>query len=111
MSLDQKKCEPCRTSGPTLPKEEQSVLQKHLNKEWEIVEGHHLKREFVFPDFKLALAFTNQIGEISEEEGHHPNIELTWGQVIVSIWTHKRDGLMEADFILAAKFDKVFAGN
>ena len=109
MSLDQKSCEPCRTEGPTLPESDQKSLLEVIHKDWEIVDGHHLRRRFTFPDFVTALDFTNQIGAISESEGHHPNIELTWGEVIVCIWTHKRDGLMEADFILAAKFDKVIS--
>ncbi len=108
MNLDEKKCVPCKTTGPTLTVEEQAALFPQLNDDWEIVADHHLKRLFTFPDFKEALAFTNTLGEIAETEGHHPIIELTWGKVGVEIWTHKRDGLMEADFILAAKYDKAF---
>jgi 4a-hydroxytetrahydrobiopterin dehydratase len=74
---------------------------------WEVVKGHHLARSFKFPDFRQALAFTNKIGELAEEQGHHPDILLSWGKVDVTTWTHKIDGLTESDFILAAKIDKL----
>lgn len=67
----------------------------------------HLEKPFAFPDFRQALAFTNRVGELAEEIKHHPDIELSWGKVVVRIWTHKIDGLVEADFILAAKVDRV----
>jgi len=68
---------------------------------------HHLWKEFPFPDFKEALAFTNRVGAIAEQEGHHPDIHLAWGKVRVEIWTHKIDGLTRSDFVLAAKIDAV----
>jgi 4a-hydroxytetrahydrobiopterin dehydratase len=74
---------------------------------WTVVNGHHLTRNFDFPDFKSALAFTNKVGEIAEQQGHHPDILLKWGQVGVTIWTHKIDGLTESDFILAAKLSQL----
>jgi len=77
---------------------------------WEIVSDHHLTRQFKFPDFRSALAFVNRIGELAEAEGHHPDIELTWGLVGVRIYTHKIDGLTESDFILAAKIDTLPRG-
>lgn len=78
-----------------------------LARGWEIIEGHHLRKDFKFKDFKEALAFTNQIGEVAEREQHHPDLQLAWGQVVVTIWTHKVDGLTENDFILAAKIDEL----
>jgi len=74
---------------------------------WQIVNEHHLERTFKFPDFRAALAFTNQVGNLAEEQGHHPDILLAWGKVVVSIWTHKIDGLTESDFIFAAKVDRL----
>ncbi len=74
---------------------------------WQIVNEHHLERTFKFPDFRAALAFTNQVGNLAEEQGHHPDILLAWGKVAVSIWTHKIDGLTESDFIFAAKVDRL----
>ena len=75
--------------------------------EWKVVNGHHLMRLFTFPDFRQALAFVNKVGEIAEEQGHHPDILLSWGKAEITSWTHKIDGLTESDFILAAKIDKV----
>jgi 4a-hydroxytetrahydrobiopterin dehydratase len=72
-----------------------------------VVDEHHLVREFRFPDFKQALAFVNDVGEIAEAEGHHPNILLTWGKAEITIWTHRVDGLTESDFILAAKINRL----
>ena len=69
---------------------------------------HHLARTFKFPDFRQALAFTNRVGELAEEQGHHPDLYLAWGRVEVTIWTHKIDGLTESDFILAAKIDQLY---
>jgi 4a-hydroxytetrahydrobiopterin dehydratase len=72
---------------------------------WQVVNDHHLEKNYPFPDFKTALDFVNRVGEIAEQEGHHPDLYLSWGKVGVKIWTHKIDGLTESDFILAAKMD------
>ena len=69
--------------------------------------SHHIEKEFKFPDFKTALDFVDRAGAIAEEQGHHPDIYLAWGNAQVKIWTHKIDGLTESDFILAAKIDGV----
>jgi 4a-hydroxytetrahydrobiopterin dehydratase len=74
---------------------------------WRVVNEHHLERTFTFPNFRTALAFTNRVGELAEQQGHHPDIHLAWGKVTVTIWTHKIDGLTESDFVLAAKIDRV----
>ncbi len=78
-----------------------------LDENWSVHEEHHLEKEWTFENFLDALAFTNQIGSLAEEEGHHPDIYLTWGKVSVKIFTHKIDGLSESDFILAAKIDEI----
>ena len=104
--LAAKSCVPCRGGVPPLAGQELENLHKQLP-EWEIVNGHHLKRAFTFPDFAKALAFVNKVGEIAENEGHHPDIFLTWGKAEITTWTHKIDGLTESDFILAAKIDKI----
>lgn len=103
--LAQKHCEPCKGNVPPLKGEVLFTLRKQLSKGWEIIEQHHLYKEFHFPNFRDALAFTNQVGEIAEREKHHPDIFLSWGKVTLKIWTHKIDGLTESDFILAAKCD------
>jgi 4a-hydroxytetrahydrobiopterin dehydratase len=77
--------------------------------DWKVVNNHHVEKEFKFPDFKTALDFTNKVGEIAEEQGHHPDIGLGWGRVEIMIYTHKVNGLTESDFILAAKIDRMAA--
>jgi 4a-hydroxytetrahydrobiopterin dehydratase len=74
--------------------------------QWSVAGDHHIERNFSFPDFKSALDFVNRIGAIAEEQGHHPDVTLSWGRVGVQIWTHKINGLTESDFILAAKIDQ-----
>ena len=69
------------------------------------LEEHHLEREFTFDDFRQALDFVNEVGELAEEQGHHPDIYLSYGKVKIQLWTHKINGLHENDFILAAKID------
>lgn len=103
-------CEPCRGGVPPLSGAEIKRLLAELNNGWEVVAEHHLKKEFTFPDFRTALDFTIKVGEIAEEQGHHPDIYLAWGRVEITIWTHKIDGLHESDFILAAKIDRVPRG-
>lgn len=104
--LASKKCVPCKGGVPPLKGSELKELQKHL-RGWDVIEEHHLYKTFKFPDFKTALTFTNKVGEIAEEEGHHPQISLTWGKVEIKIYTHKIQGLTESDFILAAKIDTI----
>jgi len=74
---------------------------------WQVVAGHHLDKEYRFPDFLSALAFVNRVGEEAERQGHHPDLHLAWGKVRVTIWTHKIDGLTESDFVLAARIDRL----
>ena len=104
--LADKKCVPCRGGVPPLKGAELNALQKQVPG-WEVMNGHHLKKAFTFPDFQTALDFVNRVGAVAEEQGHHPDIFLAWGKVEITIWTHKIDGLTESDFILAAKIDRL----
>ena len=104
--LASKKCVPCKGGVPPLKGSELKELQKQL-RGWDVIEEHHLYKTFKFPDFKTALTFTNKVGEIAEEQGHHPQICLTWGKVEIKVYTHKIQGLTESDFILAAKIDTI----
>lgn len=72
---------------------------------WEVVREHHLLKSYTFSDFREALAFVNRIGQLAEEQGHHPDICFGWGRADITIFTHKIDGLSTSDFILAAKID------
>lgn len=105
--LSEQSCEPCRGGIPPLGSAAIAELLAQLGTNWQVIAEHHLQKEFTFPDFKSALAFTNQVGALAEEQGHHPDIHLAWGKVEITIWTHKIDGLHQSDFILAAKIDKL----
>ena len=102
--LAAKTCIPCRGGVPPLKGPELEGLNRQVPG-WNVVEEHHLEKTFRFPDFRSALEFVNRVGNLAEEQGHHPDIFLAWGKVGVKIWTHKIDGLTESDFILAAKID------
>lgn len=104
--LASKSCVPCRGGVPALKGKELEDLHRQIP-DWQVINDHHLKRSFSFPDFVSALAFVNKVGEVAEKEGHHPDILLSWGKAEVTTWTHKIDGLTESDFILAAKIDKL----
>lgn len=103
--LANRECVPCRGGVPPLKGAELTRLLAELEG-WEVVEEHHLEKSYKFPDFREALQFVNSVGEIAEEQGHHPDICFGWGHAEITIWTHKIDGLTESDFILAAKVDK-----
>ena len=108
--LATKNCVPCRGGVPPLAGAEIERLLAELGPNgWRAVEAHHLDKEYRFPDFAQALAFVNRVGAIAEEQGHHPDLFLTWGKVRITIWTHKIDGLTESDFVLAAKCDAALA--
>lgn len=109
-SLAQKQCVPCRGGVPPLGAEEVARLLDELRGGWRAVDNHHLEKTYTFDDFKQALAFTDRVGAIAEEQGHHPDIYLAWGKVRLEIWTHKIDGLTESDFVLAAKADEAHGG-
>lgn len=96
-------CTPCAKAREALTGAELQNACRKLPAGWQVIDNHHLERKFTFPDFRTALAFTNRLGEIAEELGHHPDIYLTWGEVRVSIWTHKVDGLTLSDFQLAER--------
>jgi 4a-hydroxytetrahydrobiopterin dehydratase len=106
--LAEKQCVPCRGGVPPLAGEELERLARELGHDWEVIEGHHLAKTFSFPDFAQALAFVNRVGEMAEEQGHHPDLHLAWGKVRVEVWTHAIDGLTESDFVLAARAEKLY---
>ncbi len=105
MSLAEQRCVPCRGGVPALQGEELEALHRRLGGGWQVVDGHHLSKSFQLDDFAQALALVDRLGAIAEEQGHHPDLHLSWGRVRVEIWTHKIHGLTESDFVLAARFD------
>lgn len=107
--LADKTCVPCRGGVPPLKGTALADMHRQLpeSSHWTVVDEHHLERIYKFPDFRSALAFVNKVGELAEEQGHHPDILLGWGKVGITIWTHTVNGLTESDFILAAKIDQL----
>ena len=101
-----KTCVPCKGDVPALKGAPLHDLSHQLPN-WEVVDEHHIHRVFKFPDFQQALAFVNRVGAVAEQQGHHPDILLTWGKVEITLWTHSVKGLTESDFILAAKIDQL----
>ncbi|MDT4965899.1 MAG: 4a-hydroxytetrahydrobiopterin dehydratase [Acidobacteriota bacterium] len=102
--LASRECVPCRGGVPPMSAAEIETLIKQLEG-WEVVEDHHLRKTYEFKNFRAALDFVNRVGELAEEQGHHPDICFGWGRAEITIWTHKINGLTESDFVLAAKID------
>jgi len=105
--LASKQCVPCKGGVPPLEGAPLRALHDRLGSGWKLVDDHHLAKDYRFANFREALDFTNRVGEMAEEQGHHPDIELSWGRVKLLVWTHKIDGLTESDFIWAAKADQL----
>lgn len=106
--LIHKNCVPCRGGVRPLKGEAVGKLLREVN-DWDAVEEHHLVKGFRFKNFRTALDFVNGVGELAEQEWHHPDLALAWGKVDIKIYTHKIDGLSQNDFILAAKIDRLYS--
>ena len=109
--LAEMKCVACRRDAPTVTEAEIAELAPQVP-EWELIEEDgikRLRRVFAFGDFAEALAFTDRVGEIAEEEGHHPALLTEWGRTTVTWWTHKIRGLHRNDFVMAAKTDELLS--
>jgi 4a-hydroxytetrahydrobiopterin dehydratase len=107
LSLRSEKCVACRRDAPAVPEGDIPALRAEIP-EWQLVVRDgipRLERVFSFPSFSAALAFTNRVGGLAEEEAHHPAITTEWGRVTVVWWTHKIKSLHRNDFIMAAKTD------
>lgn len=105
--LAERKCEACEGGVPPLTGEDIARFRGQIAPEWKVIDEKKLRREFSFADFVAAMAFANRVGELAEEEGHHPEMIIGWGKVIIELWTHKIGGLWDNDFILAAKIDQL----
>ncbi|MBA3439758.1 MAG: 4a-hydroxytetrahydrobiopterin dehydratase [Pyrinomonadaceae bacterium] len=104
--LASRNCVPCHGGVPRLIGSEISRFLVEVT-DWEVIEDHHLRKTYEFNNFRQALDFVNRVGELAEQQGHHPDFCFGWGKVEITIWTHAIDGLSESDFILAAKIDKL----
>jgi 4a-hydroxytetrahydrobiopterin dehydratase len=107
--LAKKQCVPCRGGIPSLTAPEIQPLLAQIH-DWQVIDTHHLEKNFSFENFAEALDFVNRLGTVAESQNHHPDLYLAWGKVGIKLWTHKIDGLSESDFIFAAKIDMVFKG-
>ena len=106
--LADQECVACTSDDDPLTGEEIAALSEEIETDvWAVVDEHHLEGTYEFEDFRDALEFTYEIGELAEEEWHHPDIELSWGEVVVEMWTHKIDGLHKTDFVMAARMDRI----
>ena len=108
--LKDMKCQACRKNSPLVTAAEIEDLRPQLP-EWALVERsgiQRLERAYGFENFVQALLFTTKVGELAEEEGHHPALLTEWGKVTVTWWTHVIHGLHRNDFIMAAKTDQMY---
>jgi 4a-hydroxytetrahydrobiopterin dehydratase len=110
--LNRARCTACRADAPRVSDEDKAELRPQIPG-WELLERdgiERLERSYPFEDFASALAFTQRVGELAEQEQHHPSITTEWGKVTVSWWTHKIRGLHRNDFIMAARTDALLGG-
>ncbi len=108
--LNNEKCEACRRDSPSVTEAEVAELKPQIP-DWGLTDENgipKLDRVFKFKDFQLAMDFTNRLGELAEEQGHHPRLITEWGRVQVTWWTHKIRNLHRNDFVMAAKSDQIF---
>jgi len=107
-ALADEPCEACTSDDEPLSGEALTDLYERVDTDvWEVVDEHHLEGTYEFEDFRDALEFTYEVGELAEEEWHHPDLHLSWGEVVVELWTHKIDGLHRTDFVMAARMDRI----
>ena len=111
-SLKQQHCEACRVDAPKVTEDELAALIKEIPSWAPIIRENimMLERTYSFSDYKGAVAFTNRVADLAEDEGHHPALLLEWGKVTVTWWSHKIKGLHRNDFICAAKTDVIYSG-
>ncbi|MBI4093625.1 4a-hydroxytetrahydrobiopterin dehydratase [Candidatus Kaiserbacteria bacterium] len=107
MNLAKKKCVPCEAGALPLTKEEAEKYMQQV-KGWHLSgDAKHISKEFKFKNFLEAMTFANNIANVAEQEGHHPDLSISWGRVAIELSTHAIKGLSENDFILAAKIDQI----
>ena len=118
-SLAERQCVPCRGGVPPLTREELAPLVAQIDPGWAVRDVPDerrgsvtiLVRQYAFKDFKQAMGFAARIGELAEEQQHHPDLHVAWGKVGVEIWTHKIGGLTESDVVFAAKCDVLYGAS
>jgi 4a-hydroxytetrahydrobiopterin dehydratase len=107
-TLADEACEACTSTDEPLTEAGYAEYLGELDGDvWTVVDDHHLEGTYPLEDFRDALEFTYEIGELAEAEWHHPDLHLEWGEVRVEMWTHKIDGLHKTDFVMAARMDRI----
>lgn len=104
-------CVPCKGGVPPLTSEEIAPLLARLDAGWKVEDDQgtsKLVKRFKLKNFVQAVDFVNRILPVAEAEGHHPDLYVAWGRVIVYLWTHKIGGLTESDFYMAAKIERLY---
>lgn len=107
MDLLNKKCVPCEGGIPPLNHDQIQEFLSQLEQKWEVENDQKISRVFAFRNFKFTMAFVMKLALLAEEEGHHPDLHVSWGKVKVELWTHAIEGLSENDFILAKKIEQL----
>lgn len=110
MELADRQCIPCRGGVPPLEPQRIAALLTELGGGWRVNPAGHLERVYTFKNFVDALSFANEVGSVAEEQNHHPDLTVRWGECGIEIWTHKIGGLTESDFYLAAKIARLAPG-
>lgn len=105
--LAKKKCVPCEGGVPPLTPEQVKEYQNHVHSDWKVIDNKKITKDFSFVNFKQTMDVANKIAAVAEEEGHHPDLYISYGKLRVELWTHAINGLSENDFILAAKIDEI----
>lgn len=90
---------------------ELKFIESEIGEGWSVVDGHHLRKEFRFKNFKDALAFVNRVGDYAESVNHHPDIHLAWGLVAIEVWTHTQDSISQLDVDFSKAADRLLEGN
>src|SRR5512145_1910506 len=107
MDLSSKKCIPCEGGASPLDEKKIEVFKKLIQKDWIVLGNNKITREYTFVNFRHTMNFVNKVAVLAEEEGHHPDMHVSYAKVVIELWTHAVNGLTENDFILASKIDKI----
>jgi len=105
MDLSKKKCVPCEGGVPPFDEHKIAEYKKHIQPDWKVTDNKKISREFLFVNYRHTMEFVNNVANLAEEEGHHPDMHVHYGKVLIELSTHSIKGLSENDFILAAKID------
>ncbi len=107
-SLADTPCPACTKDSPKLLGKDLAVQLGTLKSEWQAIDNHHLEKRYIFKDFSSALTYVNHVAALAEEVNHHPDLHLSWGQVIIKVWSHVINGISQTDIVFAAKCDRIF---